>query len=152
MALRPESVASACVGQASCTVVVGDGTLNSEAVSPSTAGYTRSKFKALAVCSTGASTTGASSTETSSTASSTSMDPVPDGSTSSSHPAVSSSAAPVPAKRVQKWMRDSLSQRPKLRQSRVSQQLLISFAATSRTETILFRLRARDRPSEPTIG
>ncbi|CAK9094176.1 Hypothetical protein SCF082_LOCUS44275 [Durusdinium trenchii] len=95
-AYMPESVASACVGQASCTVVVGDGTLNSEAVSPSTAGYTRSKFKALAVCSTGASTTGASSTETSSTASSTSMDPVPDGSTSSSHPAVSSSAAPVP--------------------------------------------------------
>eukprot|EP00930_Biecheleria_cincta_P084411 TRINITY_DN7388_c0_g1_i4.p1 TRINITY_DN7388_c0_g1~~TRINITY_DN7388_c0_g1_i4.p1 ORF type:complete len:748 (-),score=72.78 TRINITY_DN7388_c0_g1_i4:152-2284(-) len=49
-AYMPESVGTACVGQSSCTVIVGDGILNNVATSPSTAGYVKSKFKAVAAC------------------------------------------------------------------------------------------------------
>lgn len=77
-AYMPLSVGNACVGQSSCAVSVGDGTLNGQATSPSTAGYAKSKFKGIALCSTSsasASTSASSGATVSTTGSSVSEAP-----------------------------------------------------------------------------
>ncbi|CAE8595016.1 unnamed protein product [Polarella glacialis] len=52
-AYMPASVGTACVGQSSCVVTMGVGTLNSVASSPATAWRESNMFKALALCSAG---------------------------------------------------------------------------------------------------
>ena len=68
-AYLPESVGTSCQNQASCTITVGDGTLNSVATSPSTVGYAKNKFKAVALCSSSGTTGGTDTTTEGSTTS-----------------------------------------------------------------------------------
>lgn len=84
-AYMPLSVGNACVGQSSCAVSVGDGTLNGQATSPSTAGYAKSKFKGIALCSTSSASvsTSASSGASVSTTGSSSVSEAPSSTTGS---------------------------------------------------------------------
>jgi len=75
----PLSVGASCVGQASCSLSVGDGTLNGQATS--TAGMVKSKFKAIAVCSSDGSSGSTTATTSTTASTSTSSDGSSSGST-----------------------------------------------------------------------
>ncbi|CAE7242175.1 unnamed protein product, partial [Symbiodinium natans] len=92
----PESVGTACQGQATCTVTMGDGTLNSATTSPSTVGYSLNKFKAVAVCTEASTSSGGDDQSTSTpsaTSSTTSGDDDGGQSTSSATPPANVSGA-----------------------------------------------------------